>query len=207
MEGDPRTTELIKHLFEGGHSVYAVLDGARSGRIHRLVSASGRAYRALYDGDLSTGLREVSPYVVELEARHAFTRALLDQAWGQSWGVFIAAPLGLDALRRHLRRFLRVQSEAGKPLLFRYYDPRVLRLYLPTCTTSELETFFGQIVRFVTEDANEQVALVFERGMNGLSVRRVELPAASPRQGNEDDAERAAAAIAASLAALPESRG
>jgi hypothetical protein len=31
-------------------------------------------------------------------------------------------------------------------LLFRYYDPRVLRVYLPSCRPSELETVFGPVV-------------------------------------------------------------
>ena len=37
--------------------------------------------------------------------------------------------LPVDELRRHLRRFLLVKDESGRQLYFRYYDPRVLRLY------------------------------------------------------------------------------
>lgn len=204
MAASTRADVLIQHIFQGGVSTYAVLDGARNARIHRVVGASGRPYRALYDGELSAGMRQASPYVVELEARHVFTRSLLEQAWGQSWGVFVSAPLGLDVVRRHLRRFLRVNDERGRALLFRYYDPRVLRVYLPTCTPGELETFFGSITRFVTEDADPSGSLTFERSMTGLSVKRAEVPAA-PVTTLEDDAEEAATALAAALAALPSS--
>lgn len=38
-------------------------------------------------------------------------------------------------------------------MLFRFYDPRVLRLYLPTCTSTELEQVFGPVGTFFTEDA------------------------------------------------------
>ena len=36
-------------------------------------------------------------------------------------------------LRHHLKGFLRVRGESGQKMMFRYYDPRVLRVYLPTC--------------------------------------------------------------------------
>ena len=201
-DGNARTSALMRQLFEPGVSTYAVVDGARHERIHRLVAGSGKTHRPLYDGALSPGMREVSPYIVELDARHAFTRTLLDVGWGNSWGIFVTAPMALDVVRRHLRRFLRAVDERGKQLLFRYYDPRVLRVYLPTCTTSELETFFGPLVRFVAEDADAQVALTFERTLTGLGVKRTPLPAA-PLVTAEDEAARAAAALAAALAELP----
>jgi hypothetical protein len=112
--------------------------------------------------------------------------------------------MSLDVVRRHLRRFLRVTDERGKQLLFRYYDPRVLRIYLPTCTTAELETFFGPLVRFVAEDADQQVALTFERTLTGLGVKRTSLPA-PPLTTADEEAAKAAAALAQALADLPSS--
>ena len=35
---------------------------------------------------------------------------------------------------------------------FRYYDPRVLRVYLPTCNARELQTVFGPVLRYLVED-------------------------------------------------------
>lgn len=55
-------------------------------------------------------------------------------------------------LRRHFRRFLRVTDEQGQPLMFRYYDPRVLRVYLPTCTAEELALVFGPVSAYLIED-------------------------------------------------------
>jgi hypothetical protein len=39
-------------------------------------------------------------------------------------------------MARRRRRFLRVKDEDG--LVFRFYDPRVMRVYLPTCAAGEL---------------------------------------------------------------------
>ena len=58
-DGNARTSALVRQLFESGMSTYGVLDGARNPRIHRLVGASGKMYRPLYDGELSPGMRQV----------------------------------------------------------------------------------------------------------------------------------------------------
>jgi hypothetical protein len=72
-------------------------------------------------------------------------------------------------LRRHLREFLRVRDEAGKRLIFRYYDPRILRVYLPTCWPAELNTFFGPISAFITEGESSGEILEFRNERGALS--------------------------------------
>jgi len=76
-----------------------------------------------------------------------------------------------------LREFLRVRDESGKRLIFRYYDPRVLRVYLPTCWPAELDTFFGPISAFITEGEDPGEILEFRNqhgtlasAMNGSQV-------------------------------------
>jgi hypothetical protein len=39
----------------------------------------------------------------------------------------------------------------GKLLYFRFYDPRVLRRFLPTCDAEQLRQLFGPIDAFVME--------------------------------------------------------
>jgi len=79
------------------------------------------------------------------------------------------------AIRRHLRKLLSVRGPKGEILLFRYYDPRVLRAYLPTCRPEELETVFGPIDRFWLEDDTPETILEFrfDRG----KLLRTEFPA------------------------------
>jgi hypothetical protein len=61
-----------------------------------------------------------------------------------------------------------VRDPAGKRLMFRYYDPRVLRVYLPTCTAAELRAIFGLVERFWMED--EQSDRVLEFGFDRLQL-------------------------------------
>jgi hypothetical protein len=44
------------------------------------------------------------------------------------------------------------QLPDGKIVYFRFYDPRVLRAYLTTCTDDEIRTFFGPVHRLVMEE-------------------------------------------------------
>ena len=77
-------------------------------------------------------------------------------------------------MRKHCRTFLIVHGANGKPLYFRYYDPRVLRLYLPTCTAQELAIVFGPISSYLMEDETPSSLLGFRRA-NG-AVQRERLP-------------------------------
>ena len=87
---------------------------------------------------------------------------------GQAWGIFLRSDDLLRTLRRHLRTFLRVKDESGRFLLFRYYDPRVLRIYLPTCHEGELKTVFGSsIIKFHMEGRNPASIVSFELDLDG----------------------------------------
>ena len=59
-----------------------------------------------------------------------------------------------------------MEDEAGRKLVFRYYDPRVLRAYLPTCFADELKTVYGGIECFYTEseDPNQLLEFRLDRG-------------------------------------------
>jgi hypothetical protein len=58
-------------------------------------------------------------------------------------------------------------------LIFRYYDPRVLRVYLPTCWPAEVSTFFGPVSAFITggDDPGEILEFRNERGTLASAAR------------------------------------
>ena len=69
-----------------------------------------------------------------------------------------------------MKGFLRVRDEQGRFMLFRYYDPRVLRQYLPTCRYDELKTVFGPIRQFIVE--GEQPSQLLEFSLSGLQLNQ-----------------------------------
>ena len=152
--------------------VWAVLDGARDPNIWWMVDRSSLQHACLYAGSLSTQLERAAPYLVQLEFDEAQTIRLLNRGWGQSWGILLQSNATLNVLQRHLRRFLIVGGPAGKPLLFRYYDPRVMRVFLPTCSSSQLDELFGPIDRILTEGASAEQLLEFRLDAGKQKLQR-----------------------------------
>jgi len=159
---------------ESSLSLWAIFDGARDPCVFYSLRDSGYDSLCLYSGRLPRELQLAAPYLVELPRLGSGTRHLLDLAWGHSWGIFLSIEDSSN-LRHHLRKFLRVRTEAGRNLLFRYYDPRVLRAYLPTCEPGELKAIFGPIARFMVEDKNPGTAIEFVFDGTRLRERRVQM--------------------------------
>jgi hypothetical protein len=155
-------------------SVWAILDGARDDQIHAALRTSGLDYRCLYSGRLCREMEAAAPYLIELAPRYRFTSRLIDLAWGHSWGVFLRIE-DPSNLRPHLRTFLRVRDESGRPLLFRYYDPRVLRVYLPTCRPDELRAVFGPVSSYMVESEGADSLIEFACDGAQLNARHIPL--------------------------------
>jgi Domain of unknown function (DUF4123) len=141
--------------------IWMIVDAARDLRVFPMLLECHLEYSCLYSGPLHPALEVVAPYLVQLDYDYRDTRRLIREAWGNSWGVFLKADTGIDRLRRHLRGFLVVRDPGNQRLIFRYYDPRVLRVYLPTCTLEEMRTVFGPIECFWTEDETLDSILEF----------------------------------------------
>lgn len=146
--------------------LFVALDGARDPRVVAEVRAAGAPAQCLFHG-VPPEVEAASPWLVDLTDQDALTAFVLEWGLGRAWGVFLLAPVDLAALAKHLRTLLRVKREDGTKLLFRWYDPRVLRVYLPTCTPDELGAFFGPVEE-AWLDAREPDALVgFGRSAQG----------------------------------------
>jgi hypothetical protein len=169
---------VFKVLWPSGSAaettVWAILDCARDSRIYGALRSSGLDYLCLYSGRLHPDVEAAAPYLVEVAPTYSFTSRLLQMGWGKSWGVFLRIK-DPSNLRHHLRGFLRVQDDAGKILIFRYYDPRVLRIYLPTCRTDELRTFFGPISSYLVESEDGKSVIEFEFDGDHLHERQIAL--------------------------------
>jgi hypothetical protein len=170
---DAALTRILDALWPSGlparTAVFVILDGARDDRVYSAVRGTFLPKDCLYAGDLPWQLQMTAPYLVQLERDDRFTRHILEKGWGNNWGSFLRTETGIKQLRRHLRQFLRVRDEAGRRLIFRYYDPRVLRVYLATCWPAELETFFGPVSAFLAEGEDPAQVLEFRNEKGKLA--------------------------------------
>lgn len=171
---------LLHHLWLPGADgerpeVFALLDGARHPQILTALRRSRLDHRCLFEGRVAPALAVAAPYLVHLAPRARLSRELLKQGWGESWGVFLRSRAILQELHRHFRELLMVEDPTGKHLFFRFYDPRVLRVYLPTCTPGELEQVFGPVDSFCLESEEGDALLECSFDRRRLQVRRLEL--------------------------------
>ena len=128
---------------DNGLNVYAVLDGASIPELlDQLYADEQPQFECLYRGEIEPDIAEVAPYLVLLEPGSRFTDWLLSECMGQHWGIFATSAADLDDTRRHFRRLLVVKDPEGAQVYFRFYDPRVLRIFLPTCGAAGLYAFF-----------------------------------------------------------------
>lgn len=168
--------EILRALWpEGAQSklgVWGILDCARDPKIYLALLESKLEFRCLYSGKLPRELEMVAPHLVELFPNSRLTARWLDEGWGGAWGVLLRID-DPSNLRHHLRKLLKVQDEDGRRLLFRFFDPRVLADYLPTCQPLELKTFFGPIDSMLAENGKDAALIEFR--FNGGALRRVPL--------------------------------
>jgi hypothetical protein len=150
--------ELKQHLFSERANVFAVLDGASVEGLRRKLYEMSPPYYCLFRGNLTPDVEEVAPYIIGLVPDAPFTEWVLGEGFGKHWGVFALSRNSLTEMRRHFRSLLTVHDETGKPMIFRYYDPRVMQSYLPTCNAGELKTFFGKVDKFFAEDGDRSMA-------------------------------------------------
>ena len=143
--------QLENYLFRNDAHTYAVLDGASVPDLPVRLYELGAVNVCLYRGELPADLVYAAPYLVYLYPGTPFTDWLLAECWGKHWGIFAQSRLSLTGMRKHFRLLLTVTDENGNPLLFRYYDPRVLLPFLMTCSGDELATIFGDVRYYFTE--------------------------------------------------------
>ena len=94
--------------------------------------------------------------------------------WGENWGVFLWSLVAVDALRSHFRRLTMVQGPHGGRMLFRFYDPRVLREFLPMCDAAQLREMFGPVAAYMVE-APQGDAIITFRNRDRLTASSTKL--------------------------------
>jgi len=148
----------------GDGQLYAVVDAARHADIVPMLANSGEMCQSLFEGPKGAELTEVAPYLVQLTETNPLLQSLVYSGWGQSWAIYLRSAKPFADIRNQLRRSLMVKAEGAPPdqrLYFRFYDPRVLRVWLPECTPDQLKEFLGPIDTIAMEDDSAEKVLRF----------------------------------------------
>ncbi len=159
--------------------LYAVLDAARDPMVYLRIHECPERKQSLYE-DAAPDLAFVAPYLVALPRSSPFLELLVREGWGNSWGVFLTSDRPFEEVRDRLRRLLTVELSGGRRVLFRFYDPRVLRVFLPTCDAKQAAEFFEGVGSYVCERRSDRL-LRLGSGPDGVEGRESRL-----ESGGED---------------------
>jgi Domain of unknown function (DUF4123) len=154
--------------------LWAILDAARDKAIWPVVRRLARdgEVTCLYQGRAARELARVAPYLVSLGTDDRVFDWIWNEGWGQSWGIFLWSLVSMDSLRNHFRRMTYVSGPDRQRLLFRFYDPRVLRVFAPRCEPAQIRELFGPVTRFMMED-EDGGGIVTVRPQTGPDGERV----------------------------------
>lgn len=147
--------------------LYLVIDGAQNLSLAWQAKLAGIAPASLFIGESASHLAQVAPYFLPFPHDNEFLTAWY-AARGTHSAILFDSPASPEQLFVHLRNVFIAQDESGQEYFFRYYDPRVLRVYLPTCSPRELKTFFGPIHQFIVETESADGYVAYSCNTSGL---------------------------------------
>lgn len=154
------------------NNTYTILDSTRIYSEFEISKTLELNFLSLYMGKNDESQNSGAPHLFTFQNDSEFAKWLMGNGWGNSWGIFIETQLIIEELRKHLRRFLIVKSEEGTEMYFRFYDPRVLRIFLPTCDEEQVKEFFGPVERFIVEGETREEAILFSH-QNGILKKEI----------------------------------
>lgn len=154
--------------------VHAVIDGrAVPGLPSRLQEADTGGWDCLERGALSAEAASRAAYIAELRAEAPFTDWLLAEATATfpGWGVAMASLQPLLAMREHCRGLDDVVLPEGERRTWRWYDPELLALLLPTFSPSQLDELFGAGQQIVVPTVRTWTWHALEQGVLATTER------------------------------------
>ncbi len=135
---------LTDPILRGQPHVFAVLDATLIAQLPMRLAGTDVPHACLF-GDAADRTADAAPWLVQLTPQDRLLRSLFTvdapdhpatwAFWHARPGILIRSDMPLDALRSHLRRFLRVKDTRGKDFFFRFWEPFVAPLYFGNLAT------------------------------------------------------------------------
>jgi hypothetical protein len=147
------TLAELEKLSERG-CVYVILDACDAPAVPEKARNLGEELAvSLYNGTAQEDYWAIAPYLCRADAR--LLAWVGKSLWKDPWGIVAISTAGFAAVRAHFRKFLVVQSPEGEFWYFRFYDPRVLPVFLESSNEDEVKQFFGPIQAYAVPSPEE----------------------------------------------------
>ncbi|MBP7167192.1 MAG: DUF4123 domain-containing protein [Bacteroidia bacterium] len=146
---------------------YIILDAARMEEKMDEIAKLNYTGSPLLNTKDELYVQKLSAFLFTFQSTGDFANLIVNEGWGQSWGIYVSSNKSLNVVQQHLSRNMYASTDTGEIMYFRFYDPRVLRIFLPTCDLNQLFEFFGPVQKFIAEDEDPQFALIYSLNTDG----------------------------------------
>lgn len=125
---------------------YLLLDGAQINDLIQIIYQLEPApeFSRLYDGTRYAELADAGPILIATN-RGSLLNQYFEKQWYMTAGVALASRAPIDELVQHLSSLVHVSVSGGVTVLFRYYDPRILHLWLTDMSDEQRDSALGPV--------------------------------------------------------------
>ncbi|MCI1005946.1 DUF4123 domain-containing protein [Herbaspirillum sp. C7C8] len=142
---------------ERGHQAFLLLDTAQAEASHLKLQSMHVPYTSLFEGKREEALPEIAPLLLPLSGLDE-QRALRLVRWISQLGFgapclsWYESSLGLHDFAAHLRNFHHVSLSDGQVMMMRWYDTRILPIWIQALSKDQLALFTGGMLSLAFVD-------------------------------------------------------
>ena len=130
---------------------FLLLDAAADRDVYLAMNGYSNEATCLFDGAVASDLEMVGPWLVEIEQDDSVWEWFVQKGYGNNWGLIIHSRLELRRLKTQLKKFLKIQDEAGDVFFFKYYRPENFNAHFPEFSPEQRISFIRGIQRIFAE--------------------------------------------------------
>ncbi|WP_339437858.1 DUF4123 domain-containing protein [Pseudomonas sp. EA_15y_Pfl1_P104] len=128
------------------NQAYLLLDGAQIDNLSErlLYQGENTKFQSLYQHTAYNKLADIGPILVPVSPSSPLAH-IFALAWSATAGIWLESEAGEDVVFQHLRSLIHARVEGDATVLFRYYDPRIMRLWLTGLEPQARDRLMGPI--------------------------------------------------------------
>ena len=152
LEEDKQARAAAKDEETPALRAFALLDASQSADIPICLEGFSNPARCLFDGDAFEDLADVAPWLVELTRYSDVWDWLIEEGYGNNWGILIHSRLEIPRLKTQLKKLLQIEGDSGEVYYFKHYRPDHFKDYAPEFEKISGSLFWRDIQAVYTED-------------------------------------------------------